>query len=314
MKEIHQCPVCASKTFTVTETTPTTYFIEEWKSQNPQMSIILQTAMDNGEIPTSISFATCSSCQVEFSTPMFSAGSEWYQDFEHYHLKWEHYHCLEKLKPNSRILEIGCGEGRFLEIANAKGHTSLGLDFNLKAVKKAQEKGLNVNCWDLRELKSRIGDQEFDAVVFFQVLEHIDDLASFFSDLSLIMGPNTSLHLACPSPNRYSIHLKPWIDQSPREIWDYPPHHQTRWNETSLKTLLEQFNWKMTACEYEPVDIRNLGTHLAFEEARRQGKSLEEANPIVRKISIASHMLSFAWKARSFSGVGMYCTALHQPS
>ena len=80
------------------------------------------------------------------------------------------------------MLDIGCGEGHFLELAAARGHRAVGIDFSNTAVAKAQARGLRAYCGGFDELAGHVGDaMRFDAVALFQVIEHLPDPAELLS-------------------------------------------------------------------------------------------------------------------------------------
>jgi len=91
---------------------------------------------------------------------------------------------LEKLDQLgvTQVLDIGCGSGRFMELARERGIEVVGIDVSGKMVESARAKGLS--CWqmELRELEG-----EFEAAVaIFDVLNYIpsSQLPSFFAALA----------------------------------------------------------------------------------------------------------------------------------
>lgn len=89
----------------------------------------------------------CIVCDLEFYSPMYVGGSEFYEQLSqnswyYEENKWEFDEAMHRLSANENIetlLEIGCGTGFFLEkIANCyKVH---GIELNQKAVEICQKK------------------------------------------------------------------------------------------------------------------------------------------------------------------------------
>ena len=83
---------------------------------------------------------------------------------------------------NSKVLEIGFGNGSFLKFAQEKNWEIYGTEINEHLAKEAIECGYNVRHSDnLLSYK----DNTFDLVVAFDVMEHIpqDDLPNFISQV-----------------------------------------------------------------------------------------------------------------------------------
>lgn len=114
------------------------------------------------------------------------------------------------------LLDIGCGDGLLLSLAQERGMEVHGLDISEKGAEKARAKGLMVTIADVSG-PLPFPDSSFDVVVILDVLEHLyapQDLlkeAARVSKRWLIVGvPNFSsiaarlqvLHGAVPENNR----------------------------------------------------------------------------------------------------------------
>lgn len=84
-------------------------------------------------------------------------------------------------KTKGRILEIGFGNGAFLGFAKANGFEVVGVEANDLLVDRALATGLTA-CKQVSDIPSA---DRFDAIVLFDVLEHIeqDELAAFLKSL-----------------------------------------------------------------------------------------------------------------------------------
>ncbi len=76
----------------------------------------------------------------------------------------------------SRIVEIGCGHGALLHVATEAGYTNLaGIDGSPSQVAAAQRLGINgVRLGEGQAALAEEKDASLDAVVAFDVLEHLD--------------------------------------------------------------------------------------------------------------------------------------------
>ncbi len=104
------------------------------------------------------------------------------------------------LGPESRVLEVGCSFGDLLMALKERGiHRVRGLDFNAKAVEKAQSRGLEVHQGELET--ASLPEKHFDMIVMENFIEHVyDPIGSFalchrlLKDAGYLVGetPNTN--------------------------------------------------------------------------------------------------------------------------
>lgn len=76
---------------------------------------------------------------------------------------------------SSRVLDIGCGDGFFMEILRDLGFEYLeGIDPSEVALSRARKKGLQVRQDDIYALAREEGEQ-YDAIILMDVIEHLND-------------------------------------------------------------------------------------------------------------------------------------------
>jgi cyclopropane fatty-acyl-phospholipid synthase-like methyltransferase len=87
-----------------------------------------------------------------------------------------------KFSKNSKVLEIGFGNGNFLQYAKINNWDIVGIEANQALVKIAGKKGFNVK--HLEDISS-FPNETFDLIVAFDVIEHIPQnlLPQFFLDV-----------------------------------------------------------------------------------------------------------------------------------
>lgn len=83
------------------------------------------------------------------------------------------HHIFPKYK-DSKVLEIGCGMGRFMLMLRDEGYNNLlGVDIDKTQISVAKKSNLNVSLLDgIEYLKNSI--DTFDVIYFFDFLEHLD--------------------------------------------------------------------------------------------------------------------------------------------
>jgi methionine biosynthesis protein MetW len=80
----------------------------------------------------------------------------------------------EIIKPNSKVLDLGCGDGVLLrELVLKKKVNGLGIEISIEKIKSCLNNGISVIQEDLNEGLKDFKDKTFDYVVLSQTLEYI---------------------------------------------------------------------------------------------------------------------------------------------
>lgn len=92
-----------------------------------------------------------------------------------YFLLWRA--VLDKIKPNSSILDVGCGPGQFSQLCVEEGHSYVGIDFSQVAVEHGRKNNpeLTFHLVDVVKDKSLIEKGDYDTITFIEFLEHIEE-------------------------------------------------------------------------------------------------------------------------------------------
>jgi 2-polyprenyl-3-methyl-5-hydroxy-6-metoxy-1,4-benzoquinol methylase len=104
--------------------------------------------------------------------------------------------------PRGKLLDVGCGDGLFLNRMRKLGWTVDGLDVDAKAIENAKNKyGLTLHRGDLRS--ARFPENSFDAVTLSHVIEHVPDPVALLLEARRIAKPGA--HLVLTTPNNASL-------------------------------------------------------------------------------------------------------------
>jgi ubiquinone/menaquinone biosynthesis C-methylase UbiE len=111
----------------------------------------------------------------------------------------------EHLKKESKIIDIGCGEGRTLKAFRIKGYKkSIGLDFTKESLVICQKNGFTLNkdvFWgDASKLNFK--NREFDLVFSEGLLEHFTDPTKIIKEMCRV----SKKYVLLIQPNHYSIY------------------------------------------------------------------------------------------------------------
>lgn len=205
----------------------------------------------------------CSSTGLYFYTSESCAGdSSFYKDmmaFPWYYIadKWEYKKALKILKTGDKVLEIGSGEGAFLNQCKANNINGIGLELNDAAVLNAQKSGLLVENEDV--INYAVHHQnKFDAVVSFQVLEHIPNPAPFIKACVDCIKPGG--RFICSVPNADISLIRK------HNLLNAPPHHMLGWKKESFQALEILFPIKIIDIFNEPIADIHIGWYLGIKQ------------------------------------------------
>jgi 2-polyprenyl-3-methyl-5-hydroxy-6-metoxy-1,4-benzoquinol methylase len=102
-----------------------------------------------------------------------------------------------ELRPGATLLDVGCGTGFFLE-GVASHTTAAGLDLSTQAVAFCESRGLSgVRLGGVGSLAT-VRDR-FDAVTFFDVLEHLEDDVGALRRALGVLRPGGRVFLSVPA-------------------------------------------------------------------------------------------------------------------
>lgn len=180
----------------------------------------------------------CGACGFRFSHPALAGNGLFYAELEQQKTTYYPPEVPEftrtlawaRERGAKRLLDVGCGEGAFLDLARRAGLEVMGVELNTQAAEVCRRKGHNVQSRDLAEMVAEKDGLRFDLVTIFQVLEHVPDPVSFLTQAAQLTVPGGCVSVAVPNESGiYRI--------CPKEPHQWPPHHITRWRLRDLRAL-----------------------------------------------------------------------------
>lgn len=104
---------------------------------------------------------------------------------------------IEQRQPAGRLLDVGCGLGFFVEVANLHGWEAWGVEVNDHAVRWANEHVTErVRQGSASELP--FPDESFDCVVLFDVIEHLTEPGADLAEAHRVLRPDGLMVVATP--------------------------------------------------------------------------------------------------------------------
>jgi 2-polyprenyl-3-methyl-5-hydroxy-6-metoxy-1,4-benzoquinol methylase len=123
------------------------------------------------------------------------------------------YESAGELCRGKDVLDWGCNTGYGMEILAKTAASVSGLDVSERAVIAARQR-LGSNAADIQYYKGKrcgFADHSFDVVTSFQVLEHVSDYETYFSEILRVTRPGGLVILATPNAAmRLAPGMKPW--------------------------------------------------------------------------------------------------------
>ncbi|MGD8522337.1 MAG: class I SAM-dependent methyltransferase [Desulfobacterales bacterium] len=102
---------------------------------------------------------------------------------------------VTRVKPDERVIDIGCGKGEVAyEIATKAGGSVLGIDYNEQWLNSAKQNYQHPKLeFILEDAEQYIPHVKFDTVILSNVLEHIEDRVSFLQKVNRHVHPDRFL-------------------------------------------------------------------------------------------------------------------------
>ena len=177
---------------------------------------------------------------------------------------------LAQRSPGKRVLDVGCGQGHFVDVALRAGFEVLGIEVSDSAVSVCQSFSLPVVRMDI--FSPELQGASYDICTMFEVLEHVPDPAKVLARAAELLRPGGILYLT--TPNFASLDRR-LLGEGWRAI---NREHLTYFEPKTLRRMVSEF----TRLEVEWLRTRNMSLHaLKTFVARRTGETLDDPKGMV---------------------------------
>jgi 2-polyprenyl-3-methyl-5-hydroxy-6-metoxy-1,4-benzoquinol methylase len=145
-------------------------------------------------------------------------------------------HLVEKFIQGGTILDVGCGDGKFLWALDSQRWKRVGVDCGAETLRLVQEKmpALRLVSGDL--FCADLAEGSFDVLTFWHALEHMPDPAAILVRASKLLRPGGWMFISLPNLDSLQADLF-------RSCW-YPfddvPRHLYHFTKRSLGLLISQ--------------------------------------------------------------------------
>ena len=141
--------------------------------------------------------------------------------------------------PRGKLLDLGCGLGRFLLLARAAGYVVSGVEPHFFAASHARSNGLTIHEDPLEDLE--YSPQSLDVVTAFDYLGRAQHPVETLKEIARILKPHGRLLLTCPNLDSMTCQL---VGPDATDLFDAPD--QINWfDRQSLAKMLRQAGFKI---------------------------------------------------------------------
>jgi SAM-dependent methyltransferase len=145
------------------------------------------------------------------------------------------------------VVDVGFGQGYFLEEAAALGLRSTGVDRDEQLVRAARARGLTAFQADAQEIGSAVADA-VDGVMVAHLIEHLapDAVEDLLHQLAAVVRPSGIAVFATPNPRDWRV-ISEWF-------WNDPTHVRP-YTRGAVSQLLDPDEWTWDADGLVPVSV-----------------------------------------------------------
>lgn len=151
----------------------------------------------------------------------------------------------KNLKSGAKILEIGCGQGIFLNELKKLDFDVTGVEPSETAAQKARERGLNVLTGYFPH--PALVAKKFDAIIMIQVLEHIPEPKKILGEIKKIASGGILMLVQTNYrgliPKIYKKYWYAWVPEN--HYWHFTPK--------GLQLYLKKFRFQKIKTEYSSL-------------------------------------------------------------
>ena len=181
---------------------------------------------------------------------------------------------------NKNIIEIGSGNGEYLQILDKLDVNAFGMEYELSSVKNCQKNGLNVSKGFPDELDDLSFDKKFDAFMIRSFLEHWPNPVELLKNLHKILAKNAVGIIEVPN---FEMILEKGL------FSEFMLDHLTYFNRQS-------FAYALTIAGFEVIEIKNIWHDYILSAKIRNISPISMLNMSVNRKFILDSMFEYVAK------------------
>ncbi|MFC1794120.1 class I SAM-dependent methyltransferase [Planctomycetota bacterium] len=153
------------------------------------------------------------------------------------------------IKPEDRILEIGCGIGTIVNELGSKNHNIIGIDISGEAIEYGKKKYSDINLEVQAAETLPYEDESFEVVLSFDLFEHIAEIDKHISEVRRVLRPGG--YYLFQTPNRYSniIYETLWT-----KSLQWRKYHPSLHSPGQLRRRMAQYGFETRFVKMNPIN------------------------------------------------------------
>lgn len=182
--------------------------------------------------------------------------------------------CFEKIPaPGRDLLDVGCGNGHFIDAAIRSGWNARGIEISQPAVDICKKFGLPAEKLDL--FSGELRPQSADVLTMFEVMEHVSDPAGYLKRSEILLRPGGILYFTTPNFNsldRIFLGAK-W------HVIHY--EHLNYFTPEAVKRIVGE----MTGMQVYSIKTRNMSMELFSGPLKKSGRKPEKPEKLTYNVN-----------------------------
>jgi ubiquinone/menaquinone biosynthesis C-methylase UbiE len=157
---------------------------------------------------------------------------------------------LRRPHEGARLLDVGAAAGFFVEQAREAGWAAEGLEPSTWAARYAREE-LRMPVAEGLLGSAAMPDSAFDAVTFWEVIEHVPDPKAFLTEVARVLKPGGIVAFSTPDAGSVVARIlgRRWLG------WQKVPEHLFYFDLPTLRRLLLQCGFEVTETRYVSLTV-----------------------------------------------------------
>ncbi|MEE8349810.1 MAG: class I SAM-dependent methyltransferase [Acidobacteriota bacterium] len=156
----------------------------------------------------------------EFLSGRLQQSRSWKKEVEKVNL-------VQDLVPSGRILDVGCGDGKFLWALDSRKWDRTGVEFSEETVRLVNQRIDDLKLIEGDIFSEKLQEGSFDVVTFWHVLEHLPRPQEVLERVRRLLSPGGWIIISLPNLNSLQARLfrRYWyaFDDVPRHLYHFAP-------------------------------------------------------------------------------------------
>jgi SAM-dependent methyltransferase len=160
---------------------------------------------------------------------------------------------VQKFFPSSgKALDIGCGEGTFLQLLQKEGWECHGTELTAESASRAIRLGISVSVGQIDE--DRFAPHSFDLITLWQVLEHLPDPMRTLKIATHLLKKGGILAISTPNIDSLQAEVG-------RNQWFHldPPRHLYLYSPRTLEQIIGSFGFRLQTLHHFSLEQNPYG-------------------------------------------------------